>query len=203
MLAGHCVMFHEMIVDRVRGTLSGEEGATRRATRSGIAAMDRAFGNNLARLERYKTLRGQDTVDPQPADGPTETEIADRVRRHKSRTEPPTQAASRPVASEDVTISLVPSQEMNIAAPEAMPASRAADLARFVWATGTGQPSESELTAIQTAGLNRQARRAIGRQARKRLASAAPGPGTARATGSGVNPAHNGSAAIISATGAD
>src|SRR3954447_9783972 len=51
-LAGHCVMFHALIVDSVRATLSGQPEATRRATRSGIVAMNRAFANNLARLER-------------------------------------------------------------------------------------------------------------------------------------------------------
>jgi hypothetical protein len=53
-LAGRCVMFHELITDSVHETLRGEMDTTRRATRSGIVAMDRAFGANLARLERYQ-----------------------------------------------------------------------------------------------------------------------------------------------------
>jgi hypothetical protein len=50
MLAGHCLMFHELIVESVHATMRGEEPATRRATRSGIVAMDKAFGNNLVHL---------------------------------------------------------------------------------------------------------------------------------------------------------
>jgi hypothetical protein len=53
--AGRCLMFHELMVDSVRHTLSGEEEATRRSSRATIVAMDRAFGNNLAPLERYKS----------------------------------------------------------------------------------------------------------------------------------------------------
>jgi hypothetical protein len=54
MIAGHCVMLHELMTDSIRDTLTGEVGTTRRATRSGIVAMDNAFGGNLARLERYR-----------------------------------------------------------------------------------------------------------------------------------------------------
>src|SRR5258708_66718 len=91
MLAGHCVMFHEMIVDSVRTTLRDEAPASRHATRSSIATMDKAFGNNLAWLERY---RAGPASPAEAADGRAETEIADRVHRHQSRTEP-----SRPAGS--------------------------------------------------------------------------------------------------------
>src|SRR5450755_1789227 len=43
MLAGHCVMFHELITDSVHDTLRGELDTHRRATRSTIVAMDKAF----------------------------------------------------------------------------------------------------------------------------------------------------------------
>src|SRR4051794_538710 len=51
MIAGHCVMFHEMIVETVQRRLRGDAPAIRRAQESGVVAMDRAFGGNLARLE--------------------------------------------------------------------------------------------------------------------------------------------------------
>ena len=51
-LAGHCVMFHEMIVDGVRGMFLSETAATRRSERGGIVAMDKCFINNLDRLRR-------------------------------------------------------------------------------------------------------------------------------------------------------
>jgi len=54
MLAGHCVMFHELIVDTVQHTLLGEIDTMRRATRSGIVAMDKSFRGNLERLGHYQ-----------------------------------------------------------------------------------------------------------------------------------------------------
>jgi hypothetical protein len=67
MIAGHCVMFHELIVDAIRTTLAGELDAARRATRANIVALDKAFGNNLRRLECYRKR--------EPAVGVAETEI--------------------------------------------------------------------------------------------------------------------------------
>ena len=83
MLAGRCVMFHEMIVDGVHDTLNGESARAQRATRSGIVAMDRAFGNNLTLLERYQSKPAEASPDAQPAG--MESDIADRVRRHQSQ----------------------------------------------------------------------------------------------------------------------
>jgi hypothetical protein len=63
MIAGHCVMFHEMIVDSVGDTLRGEADPAHRAARGTIAAMDKAFGNNLERLERYQRRRPEGQRD--------------------------------------------------------------------------------------------------------------------------------------------
>ena len=93
MLAGHCLMFHELIVDSVLHTLRGEPDTARRATRSNIVAMDKAFGNNLTRLERAKTRDAEASPDVQPLPF-AETEIADRVARHQSRPNVPAQTAS-------------------------------------------------------------------------------------------------------------
>ena len=54
MLAGHCVMFHELIVDSVRHTLLGEVDTMRRATRGGIVAMDKSFRGNLDQLGHFQ-----------------------------------------------------------------------------------------------------------------------------------------------------
>ena len=54
MLAGHCVMFHELIVDSVQHTILGELDAMRRGSRSCIVAMDKCFANNLERLAHYQ-----------------------------------------------------------------------------------------------------------------------------------------------------
>jgi hypothetical protein len=98
MLAGHCVMFHELIVDSVHDTLRGEEEAPRRATRSGIVAMDKAFGDNLSRLERYQTRQAEPSPQAQPALARAETGIDDRVRRHQSQS-PVRQSNAAPPAS--------------------------------------------------------------------------------------------------------
>jgi hypothetical protein len=62
-LAGRCVMFHELTVDSVRETLRGESDATRRATRGSIVAMDKAFANNLKLLEHYQKRPAMDRRD--------------------------------------------------------------------------------------------------------------------------------------------
>jgi hypothetical protein len=109
MLAGHCVMFHEVMTDSVRDTLRGELDTMRRATRATIVAMDKAFGNNLARLERYQNRPSEGqrgTLDEArgeaatvaPAARPAEPEVA--VRADAARTdaapvvEAPVEAAS-------------------------------------------------------------------------------------------------------------
>ena len=70
MLAGHCVMFHELMVDSVHDMLRGEIGTMRRATRGAIVAMDKAFGNNLRSLERYqlRPAEGRRDEPEQPAE---------------------------------------------------------------------------------------------------------------------------------------
>src|ERR1700722_11312813 len=62
-LAGRCVMFHEMMVDSVGDTMRGEVDTTRRAARGNIVAMDRAFGANLTRLERYRARPAEGSRD--------------------------------------------------------------------------------------------------------------------------------------------
>jgi hypothetical protein len=55
MLAGHCMMFHELMVDSVRDALRGEPAAARRAARASILNMNKSFDNCLSRLEYYQT----------------------------------------------------------------------------------------------------------------------------------------------------
>ncbi len=87
MLAGHCVMFHELIANDEHSTMRGEAEATRRGTRRAIVTMDRAFGGNLTRLERYQAAEVEASPEAQPEDSRAETEIADRVSRHQSETQ--------------------------------------------------------------------------------------------------------------------
>src|SRR3984957_16738898 len=90
-LAGRCVMFHEMMTDSVRDTMRGEVDSTRRATRGTIAAMDKAFGANLTRLEHYRSRPAEGSRD-MPEERPVETaaqmEPEDRTPRPETATPP-------------------------------------------------------------------------------------------------------------------
>jgi hypothetical protein len=94
MLAGHCVMFHEMIVDSVQAALRGKPAAAH----GNVVAMDREFGNNLTHLARYRAW--QATAQQAPSQNApshqapshlghdrAETDIADRINRHQTQTQ--------------------------------------------------------------------------------------------------------------------
>jgi hypothetical protein len=146
MIAGHCVMFHEMIVDSVRFTLGRELEGTRRVTRSTIIAMDKAFGNNLTRLAQYRAGLAKGQTQAQPVDTIAETAIADRARRHGSTPVRPEPASPRqPV--KPTSPEAIAACEAN---PEAVAALNARDPARFARAMGVNQPSEAYLAAAAT-----------------------------------------------------
>lgn len=208
MIAGHCMMFHELIVDSVQITLRGEVDSTRRATRSGIVAMDRAFGANLVRLERYRTRHAGTPENTQRADaqpggtqpGDTqpgdlgETEIADRVHRHQSRTGAPRTAATHreTAAASPDPIAPCPADSTATARPGALYPARSPAPDENVLDTrlldarvlgekvlGLNPPREARPAATASMpGLNRQARREIGRQARKHIDPGTPASGT-------------------------
>jgi hypothetical protein len=86
-LASRCVMFHELIVDSAHDTLHGEANPKLRAARGNIVAMDRAFGANLTRLEKYQTRKAEgrrESLDAAAAGAVGEREIGDRVKRHRT-----------------------------------------------------------------------------------------------------------------------
>ncbi len=174
MLAGHCVMFHELMLDSVRDTLRGEMDTLRRATRANIVAMDKAFGNNLARLERYQQRPSEgrrDTPERLPDTARTETGIAERApalaarpangtrRADAAAHEPPALAADRPAPSRaeepdppnsGSPIVFTPSPEAIAACRAnraAMEALEAGDAEGFARAMGIDQPSEPYLAA--------------------------------------------------------
>jgi hypothetical protein len=131
-------MFHELIVADVHHTFCHEATATQRATRNGIVAMDKAFGANLIRLRQHRAATPQEI---QPANDLTETEVADRVRRHLAQIEPEAQDAVTTPADHERS---------------------AVDATTETW------PTSAQIT-----GLNRQARRALDRQIRKRASGLA------------------------------
>src|SRR3954454_9556435 len=97
MFAGHCVIFHEVLVDMVQRTMSGQDDASGRSSKSIIVAFDKAFGNNLRRLERYRAGRADALADVRPAHAIDEADIADRVQRHQSKSSTNRAAAVVPV----------------------------------------------------------------------------------------------------------
>jgi len=148
MIAGHCVMFHELIVASVSDALLGEHETVRRATRANIVAMDKAFGNSLTRLERYRTQRPEAGGDRPGVEAGTETDIADRVRRHAAETPARRPAPTYPGVS-------FPSPEAIAACrenPEAMAALNSGDAEGFARAMGIAQPSNAFLAAAARPG---------------------------------------------------
>jgi hypothetical protein len=141
--AGRCMMYHEVIADSVRRTLSGGDDASKRsATQRSIVAMDRAFGINLDLLVRFQKQRTKPLPEAEPALAGAETDIADRVQRH--------QPAPPPAA---------PHLAACGANPEAMAALDAADPIRFAKAMGIDNPRADYVAAarIEMAALNAQA----------------------------------------------
>lgn len=181
MLAGRCVVFHELTLDSVHATLrSAEEDRGRRATRGSIVALDKAFGDNLARLERYRS--GEPEAAKAPKKALSETAIADRVRRH--------QAASVPAA---------PAVSDHPEPVEATHGDPFPEADTSTTPSVTAAPASDEAEPAAPMALNRQARRALRRLA-ARHAPAIRSLVTARTAGNTVTPTRNAPATTISAT---
>jgi hypothetical protein len=161
MLAGHCMLFHELLVDSMRNTMRGEADTVRRATRSSLVTMNQAFDNCLSRLEYYQTRPSEGSRDATttaagetearaPAgvtrkqDAPARTSVAEK---QTTRTRP---EESSPQIGTRAAVAFSPSQEAIdacIANPEAMAALEACDPERFARAMGIDQPSTSYIAA--------------------------------------------------------
>jgi hypothetical protein len=151
-LAGHCVMFHEMMTDSIHDTLRGEMDSYRRATRANIVALDKCFGNNLERLERYQARPAQgrrDEPDALPVDTLGDVEVPARPEP-----QPPSRAARKPAPATPTQpraeAVFRPSPEAIAACranPEAMAALEAGDHAAFARAMGI-EPSKAYLAAV-------------------------------------------------------
>jgi hypothetical protein len=173
LLAGHCVMFHELMVDSVRHTLAGEVDTMRRGSRAGIVAMDRCFASNLRMLEHYQRRPAEWERDAPAA--------ADTAAAAMAMEEPPDLAASPAVgveasaqstaetapisppagaaaASEPESVPGVPYYPSPrtvadiLAAPGALEALEAGDAAAFAQAMGVECPSEEYLAAAALPG---------------------------------------------------
>jgi hypothetical protein len=170
-LAGRCVMFHEMMTDSVRDTMRGEVDSTRRATRGTIVAMDKAFGANLTRLEHYRARPAEGNRDmPEETAAPMSPEAASSFSAAETRTVGVPAPAETPAFAAEIRTEL-PSAEagpltqadaVHGAIPgaidagwlnaEAMAAMAAGDAAGFARAMGVAEPSEAFLAAAAAPG---------------------------------------------------
>jgi hypothetical protein len=160
MLAGQCVIFHELIVDAAHSTLSGEDKAKHRATRNSIVTMDKGFGTALATLERYKKRTEQASSEACEEAIVTETDIADRVLRHQAAR--PAAQTAPPAGPRPVSFSSPESIAECLANPEALAALAAADPRQFALKMGGAHPDGAYLKAAsaQMTEFNRQAQTA-------------------------------------------
>ena len=90
MLAGHCVMFHELLTDCVGKTVRGEEETLKRG-HAGLLGMNRAFLNSLDRLIRYQRRLSEGSRDAPRAKAPSTPAPEAPVQ------EPPRQEAAPPM----------------------------------------------------------------------------------------------------------
>ena len=86
MLAGHCVMLHEIMTANVRTTLSGDAGKMPRGPRNNVVGLNKAFNDNLDRLERCRQ---------RPAEGSRDAPETQTTTTPANPSPPPT-AASEP-----------------------------------------------------------------------------------------------------------
>jgi hypothetical protein len=159
MLAGHCMMFHELMVDSVRDVFRDETAAGRRATRASIVNLNKSFDHCLARLEYYQTRpsQGRREVPVEPAgDDLTAAPVAEA-------SDAPVQTVAEPSPPETTPADAFRPSAEDIAAcranPEAMAALEAGDPERFARAMGIDQPNEAYIAAAsgQMAAVNGKA----------------------------------------------
>jgi hypothetical protein len=180
MLAGHCVMLHEVMTADVHDSLSGEAATNRRS----VVALNKAFNDNLDRLERYRRRPAEGQRDapeaapladaaapparPTAAAAPAQPNRA--ARRQAARAElhaaaTATRTAHPPGALRNASPQAGPPPEGTVvrpptpedvancrANPEAMAALAAGDPARFARALGVDQPGEAFLAAANCPG---------------------------------------------------
>jgi hypothetical protein len=71
MLAGHCVMLHEIMTSDVRTMLRDDTAATRHSAGSSVVRLNKAFNDNLDRLQRYQRRSAECDGDVPEAEAAT------------------------------------------------------------------------------------------------------------------------------------
>ena len=175
-LASHCVMFHELLVDSAHDTLCAREGKARRAELHRLIALNKAFCGNLDQLRYYQKRPAEGsreapadtesapasvpaavTEQPVPAGTTQAPAPAAPVQTVAVQSSPVAPAAPEPVVSAVDQISAIyrPTAEAIAgcrANPAAAAALKAGDAAGFARAMGIEQPSAAFLEAATAAG---------------------------------------------------
>src|SRR3954470_24415410 len=126
MLAGHTVMFHDLITNSIHDTLQGQIDTMRRATRANIVALNRAFHMNLEKLAHYQLRPSQGTVEatgrtdaPPPERPPQPAPAGAPKAARPAQSPPPPNATSLPAMNYQPTPEQIAAVQAN---PEAMAA---------------------------------------------------------------------------------
>jgi hypothetical protein len=147
MLAGHCMMFHELLVDSMRNTMRGEADQVRRATRANIVTMNQAFDNCLSRLEYFQTRPSEGRRD---AAENAQSETGEPAARAQREVFGPGTGTKPGARKAEATAVFTPSQEAIdacVVSPEAMAALDAGDPVRFARAMGIKEPGTADVAA--------------------------------------------------------
>jgi hypothetical protein len=166
LLASHCVMLHELMLDSTHHALCAQEAKARHAEVHGLVALNKAFCGNLGHLRHYQKrpsggsseaaddLRKperQTAVDGAAQARPAWTSAANQMASGRSAPAP----ASRPEAAAELSASHRPTDAAVTARtinPAAEAALKAGDPVGFAHAMGIERPSEAFLTAANAAG---------------------------------------------------
>jgi hypothetical protein len=178
MLASHCVMFHELMVDCVRDLLHAGVEQVRRGAVNNLITLNKSFCGNLDTLKDYQLRSAEGRRDApghvQPEPRLTEPRpSAPRLPADMSagRREPvvpsgtpegPAPEAADVPSLDEIAAIYHPTMELLAACranPEAMSALATGDAAAFAHAMGVDEPSEAFLAAANTPGspFDRQA----------------------------------------------
>jgi hypothetical protein len=175
MLASHCVMFHELMVDCLHDGFRTEERTARRAELNGLIPLNKAFCGTLDHLKRSQKRPADRSREDAPgtpvAVQPAPRPVADVVRQQRAAEPAGTSQAPAPAALDPMSarqpspvdpapVAPVPTIYRPTAEaidrchgkPAARGAFHAGDPVGLAQAMGIEQPSEASLAAANTPG---------------------------------------------------
>ncbi|HEX3996847.1 MAG TPA: hypothetical protein VHX39_37235 [Acetobacteraceae bacterium] len=174
MLASHCVMFHELMLDGVRDRFRARERKEIRAETQGVLALNKAFCGNLGHLKQYQTRSAEGSREgagvtqagAEPAPRPADMAVQEQAGQARTSQTPAgdsdgfgpaSPAAHDPVmpARNEASDAQRPTTETTAAhriTPAAAAALEAGNAEAFARAMGIEKPSEAFLAAANAPG---------------------------------------------------